>query len=80
MTTFNINDDMIEEGDGVSISEYLLKKSQGNALYLNYILRQLQNSDVNKELIDEIPDYDISLSQYYTYLYTKIRNNRRENV
>lgn len=80
MTTFNINDDMTEEGDVLSISEYLLKKSQGNALYLNYILRQLQNSDVNKELIDEIPDYDISLSQYYTYLYTKIRNNRTINA
>lgn len=80
MTTFNINDDMTEEGDVLSISEYLFKKSQGNALYLNYILRQLQNSDVNKELIDEIPDYDISLSQYYTYLYTKIRNNRTINA
>ncbi len=58
----------------------MLKKSQGNALYLSYILRQLRNSDVNKELIDEIPDYDISLSKYYSYLYTKIHNNRTVNA
>lgn len=80
MATFQINDDTIEDDDILSISEYLLKKSQGNALYLSYLLRQLQNSDVNKELIDQIPDYDISLSNYYSYLYTKVRNNRTVNA
>lgn len=80
MTTFQINDDTIEDDDVSSISAYLLKKSQGNALYLNYILRQLRNLDVNKELIDEIPDYDISLSKYYSYLYTKVHNNRTVNA
>ena len=62
MVTFQINDDTIEDDDISSISAYLLKKSQGNALYLSYILRQLRSVDVNKELIDEIPDYDINLS------------------
>lgn len=71
MKTFQISDDTIEDDDISSISAYLLKKSQGNALYLSYILRQLRNLDVNRELIDEIPDYDISLSKYYSYLYTK---------
>lgn len=80
METFHIKDNIIENDDTSSISEYLLKKSQGNALYLSYILRQLRNSDVNKELIDEIPDYDISLSKYYSYLYTKIHNNRTVNA
>lgn len=80
MTTFQISDDTIEDDDILSISAYLLKKSQGNALYLSYILRQLRNLDVNKELIDEIPDYDISLSKYYSYLYTKVRNNRTVNA
>ena len=80
MLTFHIRDDAIEDNDISSISAYLLKKSQGNALYLSYILRQLQNSDVNKELIDEIPDYDISLSKYYSYLYTKVRNTRTVNA
>ena len=79
MATFQIADDTIK-GDDSSISEYLLKKSQGNALYLNYILRQLRNSNVNKELIDGIPDYDISLSEYYSYLYKKIHNNRTVNA
>ena len=80
MATFQITDDTIEDDDGSSISEYLLKKSQGNALYLSYILRQLRNSNVNKELIDGIPDYDISLSEYYSYLYKKVHNNRTVNA
>ena len=80
MTTFQISDDTIEDDDISSISAYILKKSQGNALYLSYILRQLRNLDVNKKLIDEIPDYDISLSKYYSYLYTKVHNNRTVNA
>lgn len=80
MATFQINDDTIEDDDISSISAYLLKKSQGNALYLSYILRQLRSVDVNKELIDEIPDYDTNLSKYYSYLYTKVRNNRTVNA
>ncbi len=80
MATFQITDDIIKDDDGSSISEYLLKKSQGNALYLSYILRQLRNSNVNKELIDGIPDYDISLSEYYSYLYKKVHNNRTVNA
>lgn len=80
MATFQINDDTIEDDDISLISAYLLKKSQGNALYLSYILRQLRNLDVNKELIDEIPDYDINMSKYYSYLYTKVRNNRTVNA
>lgn len=80
MATFQISDDTIEDDDISSISAYLLKKSQGNALYLSYILRQLRNLDVNKELIDEIPDYDINLSKYYSYLYTKVHNNRTVNA
>lgn len=79
MMTFQISDDTIED-DISSISAYLLKKSQGNALYLSYILRQLRNLDVNRELIDEIPDYDISLSKYYSYLYTKVHNNHTVNA
>ena len=80
METFQIADNIIEDDDVTSISEYLLKKSQGNALYLSYILRQLRNIDVNKGVIDEIPDYDISLSKYYSYLYTKVHNNRTVNA
>ena len=80
MATFQINDDIIEDDDVLSISAYLLEKSQGNALYLSYILRELRNSDVNKELIDKIPDYDVSLSKYYSYLYTMVRNNRTVNA
>mgnify|MGYP004538197255 CR=1 FL=1 len=80
MATFYIEDNIIEGSDVSSISEYLIRKSQGNALYLNYILRQLRNSNITKEIIDEIPDYDVSLSRYYSYLYTKVHNNRTVNA
>lgn len=80
METFQIPDNMVEGSNDTYISTYLIKKSQGNALYLGYILRQLQNSNVTKEIIDEIPDYDISLSKYYSYLYTKVRNNSTVNA
>lgn len=80
MTTYQINDGVIEDDDTSSISAYLLKKSQGNALYLSYILRQLGDCVVSKVLIDEIPDYDISLSNYYSYLYTRVRNNHTINA
>lgn len=76
MCTYQVYDNVFDNDDISSISEYLLRKSQGNALYLSYILRQLRNKDVNKGLVDEIPDYDSSLSKYYSYLYTKIYNNR----
>lgn len=80
MDTFQIADSIIEEDSVTFISEYLLKKSQGNALYLNYILRQLENIVLNKKVIDEIPDYDTNLSNYYAYLYTKVHNNKTVNV
>lgn len=76
IASFHISDDAFGDDESSSLSAYLLSKSQGNPLYLSYALRQLGNTEVNKELIDAIPDYDISLSQYYAYLYTKISNNR----
>lgn len=76
IASFHISDGDFGDDESLSLCAYLLSKSQGNPLYLSYVLRQLRNTVVNKELIDEIPDYDISLSQYYAYLYTKISNNR----
>lgn len=74
MAKYQIEDVILDCDNNTHVSEYLLKKSQGNALYLSYILRQIQEKEVNKVIIDEIPDYDINLSNYYTYLYTKVRS------
>ena len=76
MGTFQISNNDTIDGYGLKISEYLLKKSQGNPLYLNYILRQLRNLKIYKDLIDKIPDYDLDLSKYYSYLINKINNSR----
>ena len=81
MATYHIIDDEIAvEDKTISISEYLVSKSQGNALYLNYILRQLCNGTVSKDLIDSIPGYDVDLADYYSYLYSRIHNNRTVNA
>ena len=81
MATYHIIDDEIAvEDKTISISEYLVSKSQGNALYLNYILRQLCNGSVSKDLIDSIPGYDVDLADYYSYLYSRIHNNHTVNA
>lgn len=74
MAKYQVADVNLDFDPSLIVSNYLLKKSQGNALYLSYILRQLQDKVITKEMIDDIPDYDISLSGYYTYLYTKVRS------
>lgn len=76
MVTYQIEDNVVDDDNTLHISEYLVEKSQGNALYLSYILRQLQNLEISKEMIEQIPDYDTSLFNYYSYLYAKIHNNR----
>ena len=81
MSTYNIPEDEITVDDEpLSLSDYLISKSQGNALYLNYILRQLCNEPISKELIDSIPGYDVDLANYYEYLCSRIHNNRTVNA
>lgn len=81
MTTYNIPEDEITVDDkSLSLSDYLISKSQGNALYLNYIIRQLRNGPISKDLIDSIPGYDVDLANYYEYLCSRIHNNRTVNA
>lgn len=81
MTTYNVpEDEIIVDDKSLSLSDYLISKSQGNALYLNYILRQLRNGPISKDLIDSIPGYDVDLANYYEYLCSRIHNNRTVNA
>lgn len=78
MIKYQVEDVKLDEERDVRVSHFLLNKSQGNPLYLSYILRQIQEKEINKEIIEEIPDYDINLSKYYEYLYTRVQS--RETV
>lgn len=80
MHTFHISDNRIGCDTNSLLSDYLLKKSQGNALYISYILKELENTNISKELIEDIPDYDTNLFDYYSYLYTKVHNNKTVNA
>lgn len=80
MHTFHISDNRIGCDTNSLLSDYLLKKSQGNALYISYILKELENTNISKELIEDIPDYDMNLFDYYSYLYTKVHNNKTVNA
>lgn len=80
MHTFHISDSRIGCDTNSLLSDYLLKKSQGNALYISYILKELESRNISKELIEDIPDYDTNLFDYYSYLYTKVHNNKTVNA
>ncbi|UHJ59469.1 ATP-binding protein [Vibrio furnissii] len=57
------------------------EKSEGNPLYLTYILLTLENSEViSKELIHSLPPYDFNLKKYYEYLTSKIENNTTAEI
>lgn len=57
------------------------EKSEGNPLYLTYILLTLENSEViSNELIHSLPPYDFNLKKYYEYLTSKIENNTTAEI
>ena len=87
MSRYGLADITLENENYVSdsplfLSRILLEKSQGNVLYLGYLIRQLQECQKNPRYtvsvksLHEIPDYDISLSNYYSYISGKISNTK----
>ncbi|MCI6746845.1 MAG: ATP-binding protein [Anaerolactibacter massiliensis] len=67
-----MNFDSDSESD-TSISTIILNKSQGNALYISYLMRQFQGQKITAELFKNLPDYDADLLNYYEYLYSRVR-------
>ena len=66
---FNFND---------PLSGLLFTKSNGNPLYLTYLINELSNYSSNmisKEFINNFPHYDNMLENYYGYLMSKIKEN-----
>ncbi|MCO6360633.1 NACHT domain-containing protein [Roseivirga pacifica] len=69
---FLINDDK-------SLSEALLSKSNGNPLYLKYLIEEIKSARIiTEDLITSLPVYSYNLKRYYEYLLSKL--NTREQV
>ncbi len=51
------------------MSELILEKSGGNALYVSYIVKWLSNQNsINIKTLEALPPYAFNLKPYYTYL------------
>ena len=73
MVKFNIDDIKLDE---YYLSSLLNDKSQGNPLYLTYILKTISTySNISKEDIEKLPSYDFNLKSYYEYISNKLENN-----
>ncbi len=62
------------EIEDVSLSKIIHEKSNGNALYCEYLIEHaISNKTLNSfEWIDLLPPYDYNLSGYYEYLFEQI--------
>jgi energy-coupling factor transporter ATP-binding protein EcfA2 len=55
-----------------SLSVHLLEKSEGNPLYLTYIVEELKNlRTIQEKDITNLPSYSFNLQNYYNYLLSK---------
>lgn len=78
MKKFSVEDIKLEEQ---YLSTLLTQKSQGNPLYLTYILRSITNQpSVSMESLDSLPPYDFNLESYYEYLSNQLENNTTSGI
>lgn len=69
-----------ENVDGLSMTSYLQIKSNGNPLYITYLVNELTKSDVISnwfEMLSTIPDYNDDLKGYYDYLLKQIEEDHK---
>lgn len=66
----NISDTKITKDR--TLSDFLLEKSNGNPLYLNYLCEEIKNETVSEEKLNALPPYSYNLKEYYDYLLTKL--------
>ncbi|UTJ06208.1 hypothetical protein [Arcobacter roscoffensis] len=73
---------LLEDGliDTKSLSEYIFEKSEGNPLYLTYIIKTLLVQGSSLEAIEALPQYEFNLKSYYEYLSEQINNNITSEV
>lgn len=62
-----------------TLSQKLLEKSNGNALYLSYLIKEIKKLEILTEnRFDILPPYSFNLESYYGYLMTKL--NYRDSI
>lgn len=67
----NLRDLVIDNKN--NLSSLLLEKSEGNLLYLSYLIRELiKQHHIDSDAINELPTYSNNLSNYYEYILSKI--------
>jgi hypothetical protein len=78
MVKFNVDDISLDQ---CFLSNLLNDKSQGNPLYLTYILKTISAySSISKEDIKSLPSYDFNLKSYYEYISSKLENNITSDI
>jgi hypothetical protein len=77
MSKYSLKDKTV---DDMMLSEHILNKSEGNSLYITYILKEISNKEITLELINTLPSYDFNLSKYYDYLTNQIDDNNTSEV
>jgi len=65
------------EVNGVSLSQKIHRKSEGNALYIKYLIDHALKNKAHSsfEWITSLPPYDFNLTGYYQYLYNQIQED-----
>lgn len=58
-----------KDNQGTLLSKTLLNKSDGNALYLKFLLDEFKQND---SILVELPKHQYNLSSYYSYLLSKL--------
>lgn len=64
------------EQEVTSIADVLLEKSQGNVLYLNYLIREIYSCENKLEKLQSLPEYDTNLEKYYEYLCLQVQGKK----
>lgn len=66
-----------KELDGLSLSNQIHEKSQGNALYCKYLVEYAKEytTSQNFSWLDTLPPYDNNLQSYYKYIYERLDRN-----
>lgn len=72
MDKYSLEDILI---DTQKSSKYIFEKSEGNPLYLTYIIKTLLVQGSSLEAIEALPQYEFNLKSYYEYLSEQINNN-----
>ncbi|KAB1435946.1 ATP-binding protein [Candidatus Galacturonibacter soehngenii] len=71
---------MYEEIEEVTLSSYLFNKSNGNPLYVTYLVNELSRASILDswmDILDSIPDYNDDLKGYYDYLLEQIDEDHK---